>query len=70
MDYVTHRSHGMQKHMIGITCPGALFMETAPGQPEHEKLCHRCIEMQYVTRRSHRMQKYKFSVTYRYMIFM
>jgi hypothetical protein len=25
------------KHMFGVTCPGALFMETAPGAPKHEK---------------------------------
>jgi hypothetical protein len=34
---VTRRSHRMQKHNIGVTCPGALFMQTAPGPPEHEK---------------------------------
>jgi hypothetical protein len=34
---VTHRSHGMQKHKFGITCPGALFIKTAVKPPEHEK---------------------------------
>jgi hypothetical protein len=37
MNYVTRRSHPMQKHMFNVTCPGMLFVETAPGQPEHEK---------------------------------
>jgi hypothetical protein len=34
---VTYRSHRMQKHMFDIMCPSALFMETAPGTPKHEK---------------------------------
>jgi hypothetical protein len=25
------------KTFFGVTCPGALFMETAPGQPKPEK---------------------------------
>jgi hypothetical protein len=33
MHYVAHRSHWMQKHMFGVTCPGVVFMETAPGPP-------------------------------------
>jgi hypothetical protein len=37
MHYVTSRSHRMQKHKFHITCPGTLFMETAPGLAEHEK---------------------------------
>jgi hypothetical protein len=37
MHYVTHRSHRRQKHKFGITCPRTLFMEAAPGPPEHEK---------------------------------
>jgi hypothetical protein len=37
--YVTHRSHRIKKHKYGVTCPDALFMETAPGPPEHEKYC-------------------------------
>jgi hypothetical protein len=37
MHYVTHKSHRMQKHKFGVMCPGALFMENAPGQLEHEK---------------------------------
>jgi hypothetical protein len=36
MHYVTCRSHLMQKHKFGIMCPGALFMDTAPGPPEQE----------------------------------
>jgi hypothetical protein len=47
--------------------PGALFMETAPGQPLHEKKCTDvscpgCSRMHYVTCISHRMQKHKFKV--------
>jgi hypothetical protein len=29
----------MQKHKFGVTCLGTLFMETAPGPPEHEQYC-------------------------------
>jgi hypothetical protein len=36
MIYATDRSHRMQKHMFDITRPDTLFMETTPGQPEHE----------------------------------
>jgi hypothetical protein len=68
MHYVTHKPRWMQKHRFGITCPSALFVETASGPPEHEKLCinvlhSRCTGMYYVTHRSHRMQKHKFGVT-------
>jgi hypothetical protein len=49
-------------------CLGALFMETAPRTPEHEKCCLdiSCLErtgMRYVTRRSHRMQNHKLDIT-------
>jgi hypothetical protein len=27
----------MQKHKFGVTCPGALFVESAQVPPEHEK---------------------------------
>jgi hypothetical protein len=37
MHYMTHRSCRMQKHNFGVTCPSALFMETALSPPEHEK---------------------------------
>jgi hypothetical protein len=37
--YVTRRSHRMQKQKIDVTCPGALFVETAQGPAEHEKSC-------------------------------
>jgi hypothetical protein len=37
MHYVTRKSHRIQKHKFGLTCPGALFMETAPGPPECKK---------------------------------
>jgi hypothetical protein len=37
MNYVTHRSPGMQKHKFGVMCPSALFIKTATGAPEHEK---------------------------------
>jgi hypothetical protein len=30
---VTRRYHRMQKHMFIVMCPGALFMEIAPGPP-------------------------------------
>jgi hypothetical protein len=68
MHYVTCRSHRRQKYKFGVTCPDALFMETALGPPEHEKKCVdvTCPEhtgMHYVTRKSHRMQKHKFGVT-------
>jgi hypothetical protein len=68
MHYVTHRSHQRQKHMFGVTCPSALFVEFIPVPPEHEKYCIDdsrlgCTRMHYVTRRSHQMQKQKFGVT-------
>jgi hypothetical protein len=67
MNYVTRRSHQMQKHKFGVTCPRALFMETAPGPPKHEILCVDISRpgrtgMHYVTRISHWMQKYMFGV--------
>jgi hypothetical protein len=37
MHYMSHSSHWMKKHKFGVMCPGALFMETALGPPEHEK---------------------------------
>jgi hypothetical protein len=37
MHYVTHRSHQMQKHKFGLTCPGAHFVESVPVPLEHEK---------------------------------
>jgi hypothetical protein len=75
MHYVTYRSHRMQKHKFGVTCPGALFVESVPVPPEHEQLCvdvsrPGCTRMHYVTHRSHRMQKYKFGVTCPDMLFM
>jgi hypothetical protein len=30
MHYVTCRSHQMQKHKFGVTCPGVLFVEFIP----------------------------------------
>jgi hypothetical protein len=37
MHYVTRRSHQMQKHKSGITCPDALFAISILVPPEHEK---------------------------------
>jgi hypothetical protein len=37
MHYVTYISQWMQKHKFSITCPGALFVESVPVLPEHEK---------------------------------
>jgi hypothetical protein len=37
MHYVIRRSHRMQKHKFGVTCPGALFVEYVPVPPKHEK---------------------------------
>jgi hypothetical protein len=34
MHYVTRRSQWMQKQMFCVTCPNALFVETAPGLME------------------------------------
>jgi hypothetical protein len=68
MHYATHISHRMQKLKFGVTRPSALFMETAPGAPDHEKYCvnvsrPRCTGMHKVARRSCWMQKHMFSVT-------
>jgi hypothetical protein len=37
MHYMNHRSHRMQKHKFGATCPSALFMESVLVPLEHEK---------------------------------
>jgi hypothetical protein len=68
MHYVAQRSHRMQKHKFSVTCPDSLFVDTAPGPPEHEKLCvdvscPGCTRMHYMIRKSHWMQKHKFSMT-------
>jgi hypothetical protein len=57
----------MQKHKFSISCPDALFMETAAGPLEHQKLTVDIsrsgpTEKHYVTRRSHRMQKHMLGV--------
>jgi hypothetical protein len=68
MHYTTRISHWMQKHKFNVTCPDALFMETAPFSPEHEKECINIscpggTGIHYVTRISIRMQKHKFDAT-------
>jgi hypothetical protein len=57
----------MRKHMFGVTCPDAHFVQSISFPPENEKLCIDVLcpgrnGMHYVTRRSHQMQKHKFSV--------
>jgi hypothetical protein len=37
MHYVTRISHRMLKHMFGVTCLDALFLESVPAQLEQEK---------------------------------
>jgi hypothetical protein len=37
MHYVTHISHWIQKHKLGVMCPDALFVESVLVPPEHEK---------------------------------
>jgi hypothetical protein len=37
MHYVTRRSHRMQKQKFGVTCPNAIFVDSVPVRPEHEK---------------------------------
>jgi hypothetical protein len=74
MHYVNRRSQRTQKYKFSVMCPDMLFMETATGPPEHEKLfvivsCPGHTRMHYVTHRSHRMLKYKFSVTCPDMLF-
>jgi hypothetical protein len=56
------------KHKFYITCLDALFMETKPGPPKHEKWsinvsCTGHTGRHYVTHRSHRMHKHKFDIT-------
>jgi hypothetical protein len=67
MHYVTHKSHRMQKHKFGVTCPGVLFVESIPVPPKHENSVNvsrrGSIRMPYMAHRSHRMQKHKFGVT-------
>jgi hypothetical protein len=64
MHYVIRRSHRLQKHIFDVTCPGALFVESVPVLPKHEKYRINVLEpgrtgMHYVTRRSHWVQKHK-----------
>jgi hypothetical protein len=68
MRYVTHISHQMQKHKFSVTCPGAPFVESAPGPPEHEKYSVDILKsgrtgMHYIARISHRMREHKFRLT-------
>jgi hypothetical protein len=68
MHYMTRRSHQLQKHKFGVKYPGALFMETRLGPPEHEKYCIDIshpgrTRMHYVTCTSHRMKKHNFGIT-------
>jgi hypothetical protein len=35
--YMNRRSHQMQKHKFGATCPGMFFVEFIPVSPEREK---------------------------------
>jgi hypothetical protein len=63
MNYLTRRSHRMQKHKFSVTCPSAQFLEIASSPPEHEKycidvLCLGCTRMHYMTHRSHQMKKH------------
>jgi hypothetical protein len=37
MHYVTHRYHRMQKYKSGVRSPNALFLESVPVPPKHEK---------------------------------
>jgi hypothetical protein len=37
MHYVTYRSQWVQKQKFSVRSSNALFMETTPGPPEHEK---------------------------------
>jgi hypothetical protein len=36
MHYVTRRSHWMEKHKFGVTCPDVLFVESTSVSPLHE----------------------------------
>jgi hypothetical protein len=37
MHYMSYRSYQMQEHKFDITCPRALFVETASGPSDHEQ---------------------------------
>jgi hypothetical protein len=68
MHSVTSRTHRMQKHKFDVTCPSALFVETAPVPLEHEKYCVDVswpgpTRKHYMTHRSHWMPKHKFDIT-------
>jgi hypothetical protein len=60
MHYVTHQ---MQKHKFSVTCPNAVFIETAPDPPGSTGMHH-------LTCRSHPMQKHNFSATCPGAVFM
>jgi hypothetical protein len=67
MHYMIEISHRLHKHKFDVTCPYALFIETALVPPEHQKYCVdvsslRGTGMHYMTCRYHRMQKHKFRV--------
>jgi hypothetical protein len=68
MHYMARISHRMQKHIFGIMCPIALFVESVPVSPEQDIWCidiscPLLTRMHYVTCRSHRMQRYNFGIT-------
>jgi hypothetical protein len=65
MHYVTRRSHRMQKHKFGVTCPDVLFIKSIPVPPEHQKYCVDVSHtgMHYMTHRSLRIKIHMFSVT-------
>jgi hypothetical protein len=61
MHYVSWRSHQKQQDKFDVTCPSALFNDTALGPPEQEEvsvdvLCPERIGIHYETRQSHKMQ--------------
>jgi hypothetical protein len=75
MHYMTLISPWMQKHRFKEMGPSALFVQSIPVLPEHEKwhvnlLRPRRTRMHYVTRRSHLMQKHKFGTTCLHALFL
>jgi hypothetical protein len=41
--YVIHRLHQMQNHNFSVACSNTLYMGSALGPPEQEKIVHRCF---------------------------
>jgi hypothetical protein len=65
MDYVTRRTHRMQKHMFGVTYLGTLILENILVNKSMKSVLRpKCAGINYVTHRSHQVQNHKLGLTW------